>query len=502
MYRIVLYGLLVLVITAVILGSAGLLYYKPLNLLGSLLILSITCFISNLIFAKIVKATVNMESSLITVLILFFIFDPLSKSDQIFTLIAAALIAMASKYILAYKRKHIFNPAAISAFLLGLLGTVEVISFIGDDAIWWVGSDVMLPVVAVIGFLIVRKIRRLEMVLSFLIAAIVSVSFFAVVINKIPVFEFITQAFISFPLIFFGTVMLTEPWTSPHRNNLRILYAVITGILFGAQFEIGPVFSTPELALITGNIFAFTVSPRQRLLLRLKEKRKLAKEIYEFIFKSDQKLAFSPGQYLEWTLPLTRTDDRGNRRYFTISSSPTEDEIKLGVRIQDYKSSTFKQTLMRMKIDETLDASQLTGDFILPKDKNTKLVFIAGGIGITPFRSMIRYILDTGEKRDIVLLYFVSHPDELAYTEIIKEAESKLNLKYYFVISKTENIPPNWTGKTGRLTEDLIKETAPDYNERFFYISGPNAMVETYKKLLREIGIKRNRIRTDYFPGF
>ncbi len=494
MYKVVLYGLLMLAGISILFGAFGLLYYKPLNLLGSLLILGITCYVSNELFARMLKAPTNSESYLITAIILFFIFDPLSKPEQALTLFLAGFIAMASKYVLAFKHKHIFNPAAVSAVILGLLGN--------GDALWWIGSDVLLPMVAIIGFLIVRKIRRFSMVLSFMAAATISIAFVGVVFNKTVPLDAITQAYISFPLVFFAIAMLTEPLTTPPRNNLRIIYAVIVGLLFGAQFEIGPLFSTPELALVMGNIFSFAVSPKQRLQLLLKEKRQLASGMYEFIFSSYQKLPFLPGQYLEWTLPHKKADIRGNRRYFTIASSPTEQKIKLGVRIQEKDSSSFKKALQDMKSGDTMAASQLAGDFTLNENPSKKLAFIAGGIGVTPFRSMIRDMLDTKQKRDVVFLYTVPHPNELAYRDIFEKAGKEIGMKYYYIVTRPENAPADWTGKKGRIDEAMIKEVAPDYMERIFYLSGPNAMVETYKQLLKKLGVPSRNIKTDFFPGF
>lgn len=495
MYRVVLYGLIILAIVAIIFGAAGILFYNPLSLLISLAILFNVCYFSNLLFGKMLNAPINGESSAITALILFFIFQPVTNVDQGLTLVLAGLIAMASKYVLAINKKHIFNPAAIATVILGMLGN--------GYALWWVGSDVLLPIVVIIGLLIVRKIRRFRMVAAGITAAVVSIALVGVFLNKVPALDAISQAFLSFPLIFFATVMMTEPLTTPHRNNLRIIYAVIVGLFFGAQFEFGPIFSTPELALVIGNIFSFIVSPKQRLSLALKDKKKLAQHMHEFVFTPSQKLAFQPGQYLEWTLPLKRPiDTRGNRRYFTIASSPTEPEIKLGVKIEEGKWSTFKKHLSEMKNGDILAASQLAGDFTLPKDPSKKLLFIAGGIGITPFRSMIQYLVDKNEKRDIIMLYTTPHPDELAYIPLFDEAEKKLGIKVVYVITREENAPNDWKGKKGRITEDMLKEVAPDYKDRDAYLSGPNAMVESYKSLLHQAGTAWNRIHADYFPGF
>jgi ferredoxin-NADP reductase len=494
MYKVVLYGLLLLAVIVIIFAAFGLLPYHPLAYISSLLILGITCYVSNVLFSKILKAPTNSESYLITATILFFIFDPVTTPEAALPIFLASLIAMASKYVLAINKKHIFNPAAIATFIMGLLGN--------GSASWWVGSTVLLPIVLIIGFLIVRKIRRFRMVGTFLAAALITISFVQVFINSVPLQEALVSAFTSWPLIFFATVMLTEPMTTPPRNNLRIMYAIIVGLLFGAQFEFGPIFSTPELALVIGNIFSFIVSPKQRLTLILKEKRPLATGMHEFVFNADKKLPFLPGQYLEWTLPHKKADIRGNRRYFTIASSPTEQEIKLGVRIQEKGGSSFKRALQDMKAGDTMAASQLAGDFTLNTDANKKLVFIAGGIGVTPFRSMIQNLLDTKQKRDIVFLYTVPHPNELAYRDIFEKAGRDLGLRYYYVVTRPENAPKDWTGKTGRMDEAMVKEVAPDYKDRIFYLSGPNAMVETYKQLLYKLGVPWTNIRTDFFPGF
>src|SRR5690606_33578640 len=156
----------------------------------------------------------------------------------------------------------------------------------------------------------------------------------------------------------------------------------------------------------------YIVSPKYKLLLTLKEKVQLAPSIYEFIFSKNIAFTFTPGQYLEWTLPEKSADGRGNRRYFTIASSPTEEDVRLGVKMAAERSSKFKTTLVDMKEGDSLVAGQLSGDFVLPKDKNKKLVFIAGGIGVTPFRSMIQYLLTNREKRDIVLFYACSNAEE------------------------------------------------------------------------------------------
>jgi glycine betaine catabolism B len=493
MYRLVLYGLIVLTGIAIIFGFLGLLPFSGLAFCGTLGLLLIVCFVANTVFARLFKATTNFESYLITALILFFIVPPIASQTDIYVTIAIGVIAMASKYLFAIQKRHIFNPAAIGVFLPGLFGF--------GNAIWWVGSLVLLPFVVIVGLLIVRKIRRFHLLLAFLIPAVITICLFNLR-NGLSPLETIQQVLSSWPLIFFGTIMLTEPLTTPPRKKRYMLYGGFVGILYGSQFQIGPLSATPEFALLMGNVVSFFISPRKKLFLKLREKKQLVPSIYEFNFTGNLPFAYLPGQYLEWTLPPGRVDSRGNRRYFTIASSPTEETITLGVKVVPERSSSFKRALIGLSPGDAIVAGQLSGDFVMPSDTTKKLLFVAGGIGVTPFRSMIKYLLDRKEKRDIVFFYACSSPDEFVYRDIFYQAANELKIRVVYLLTRTGNAPKNWIGETGRLNETLLKKYVPDLSQRTVYLSGPNAMVEGYKMLFHTLRVKRSSIVTDYFPGF
>ena len=147
-------------------------------------------------------------------------------------------------------------------------------------------------------------------------------------------------------------------------------------------------------------------------------------------------------------------------------------------------------------------AGQRSGDFVLPGDPKQKLVFIAGGIGITPYRSIVKYLIDTGERRDIVLMYSNKTPQEIVYRDIFDEAQNRLGIKILYAITDREHDHAGWTGHVGRIDGSVIMNKIPDYKERLFYISGPSSLVDGFKKTLIDIGIHKNRIITDFFPGF
>jgi ferredoxin-NADP reductase len=204
---------------------------------------------------------------------------------------------------------------------------------------------------------------------------------------------------------------------------------------------------------------------------------------------------------LEWTLGHSRPDSRGNRRYFTIASSAGEREVRIGVKFYP-DSSSFKRSLLAMRTGEEIVASQLAGEFVLPTDKRTKLVFMAGGIGITPFRSMIRHLLDHDEKRPIAVLYSNRTASEIAYTDVLEEARRRLGIETVYTLTDANGVPPDWQGGTGRVDGEMIAKTVPDYGERTFYLSGPRSLVVGFEEVLGNIGVPKSRIKTDFFPGF
>lgn len=488
MYRLVLYYLIVLLCIALILSFFHFLPFRPQELLFYTLYIVGVCWVVNTILAKLFHVATNIESVYISGCILALIITP----NQITFATFAAIFTIASKYLIAIHKKHIFNPVALGILSSGFLT--------GHFASWWVGTSALLVPTLIGGYLVVRKIRREYMVATFLLVAIGTVMVFGLISHANPL-TFFAKIFLETPIIFFASIMLTEPLTTPPVKKLQMIYGGLVGFLFTPQLHIGFFYTTPEISLLLGNIFSYIVSPQQRIMLKLKEKRQVASDIFDFIFTPGKKFSFQPGQYMEWTLAHTPFDSRGNRRYFTIASSPTEEDITLGVRLISGGSS-FKHALSHLSKNACITAGQLAGDFTLPKEKNKKLVFIAGGIGITPFRSIIQYLLDEKEKRDIILLYSAKTINDFAYKELFDVAAQKLHIKVVYTITDQENIPSNWKGYFGRITADLISKEIPDFHERFFYLSGPNSMVESYEELLKKIGVHRNHIKKDYFPGF
>ncbi len=491
MYRLVLFYLILLLLLAFFLSVANVFSFDPFALLVSISLILAVCWITNWVFSQVYRVPVNVESFYITSLILALIITPVQSFHDFWFLGWAALLAMASKYILAFNGKHIFNPAALA---------VAITYFtLNQSASWWVGSTQMVAAVVLGGLLVVRKLGRFDMVLSFLFAAFAAIGI-SDLFTGADFFASAQKVILYSPLLFFAFIILTEPLTTPPNRRLRIFYGLLVGVLFAPQLHIGSIYITPEVAILLGNLFSYMVSPKSRLVLKLKEKNRIAPDTYEFIFAAPRKFAFVPGQYMEWTLGHADADSRGNRRYFTLASSPTEHNLRLGVKFYG-NSSSFKKAMLAMNKDTEIHASQLAGDFTLPQDDEQKSVFIAGGIGITPFRSMIKYLLDTHQRRPITLFYSAPTVNDFVFKDVLDRAFQELGIRTIYTVTDNRDLPANWNGKVGRISPDLIRTTVPDYRKNIFYISGSRGMVDSFKKSLHKLGVGDSQIKTDYFAG-
>lgn len=490
MYRLMLYYALGLVVAAFALSALGHLPRHIVPLLFSLAVVEAVCLLANRAFAAFFRVPLNAESVHITAFLLVLIMAPAGVTDPagIAALALAAFVAIASKFLVAFNRKHIFNPVAIGAVASALL--------LARPPTWWVSNETLLPFVLAGGLLVTRKMQRFGMVGLYILANLAA----TLLLSPLSMAPMALQAtFLYSPLLFAGFAMLTEPLTTPRGRLPRLACGALVGFLSSPSVHVGGFYVTPELALLAGNLLAFAAGPRGRHRLVLARIERTASGCRDFVFTPDRKLRFRAGQYLDWTLDVPRPDSRGNRRSFTIASAPTEPEIRLGVKFPG-RLSAFKQALLRMRPGDVIFASQLAGDFTLPADPREKLAFIAGGIGITPFRSMVRDLVDRHERRPVIILYGANQADEFAYAGLFDEAAARIGLKTVYAVA--EGAAPGRMAVSGFIDETLIRREIPDFLDRTFYVSGPRAMVLRFQRVLAQLGVARSRIKVDYFPGF
>jgi ferredoxin-NADP reductase len=208
---------------------------------------------------------------------------------------------------------------------------------------------------------------------------------------------------------------------------------------------------------------------------------------------------YEAGQYFFVTI---RVDGGEAVHTFTISSSPTETMEKGYLEFtKRITSSVYSRALDTMKPGERIKVKGAAGELTLP-DTEQRLCFLSGGIGITPFRSMLRYVADRQLDYDIVLLYGNRTWDDIAFRDELSEiVGSSRAIRLEYVLSGP-HFPSWWKGKTGRITADIIEELVPDYRERMFYASGPLPMVKALEDQLAAIGVPGSHVKHDYFPGY
>jgi len=488
MYKVVSGSLTILFVIALIFSFLGVIAYSPISMVLSLLVLGFSVWLTSLLFGLIFGVRVHAESSFITAVILFFIMTPTVEVSGLLALLLVGMIAAASKFILVYKGRHIFNPVAISAFIIGLTGIAY--------ASWWVATPVLVIPTFLLGFAILQKTRRVPSSGTFL--GLASVLVIATLVIQGATLGESLVLWLSWPILFFSSFMLTEPLTLPGKKWQQIVEAVIVATIFSVPIHIGDFSSSPAFALVVGNLVAFAFARRKKVSLVFESQNQLTPSTYEFVFKSTKPQEFEPGQYLEITVPHNKDDFRGSRRSFSITSAPGEGTLRLGIKFYE-PSSSFKMALRNLKKGAVIESTGMSGDFTLPRDRSKPLLYVAGGIGITPFISHLQYLRKQKETRDITLLYSVSTIDELAYKDILIASGIKV-----FVVTRTDatiNIPNGWTHiNEAYLTKDIIVKYVPDVARKSAFISGPPAMIDGVKKQLKLLKVKH--IKTDYFIGY
>ncbi len=486
MYRLVLYGLYLIIATAIGLSVFGQLSYTPLTLIMTLLVLVLSSYVVNRLFSWTFSVPYNPESWQITALILFFLVFPQNDLKGYLELALVAGIAMASKYVLAVRGRHIFNPAAIAVVISGLLGIL--------GATWWVATLFLLPVVMIVGFLVTWKLRHFWMVGLYMFVSVALAGAIAK-LGGHDLGDAIKTVIISGPMVFAGTIMLTEPLTSPNTKRSQTVYALIVGILGGLHLGW---LSKPDVAISIGNMFSFMLGARRSVKLSFIKAHQIAPTTYEVLLKPHHQYKFKPGQYIELTLPHDETDDRGIRRVFSIASRPGAEYIRLGLVVPE-SPSTFKRKLLSLGEGTQIHATQIGGSFVLPRNADRPLVLIAGGIGITPFRAMLDQMIENRDNRQVTLFYAIRRQDMAVYTDIIEQARRALGLRAVFVITEPTG---DWQGERGRLSVDMMKRYVDNLTDSKIYISGPNAMVEDFRSELQMQGVMPFDIVTDYFSGY
>jgi ferredoxin-NADP reductase len=485
MYKGMSFGLLAIWAAALALAFFNQINYSPIAMVVSLVVVVASVYGASYACGRIFGVQVHGESSLITGIILALIISPTLEVGGLVVLLFAGVIAGVSKFIVVHNGRHIFNPAALAAFVIGVAGL--------GGASWWVATPVLAPIVLLVIGIVLYKSHRLLVAGVFLAVAVPIL----LIIFATYGTTFLENAYLllSWPLLFVAGVMLIEPLTLPPRKWQMYVEAAIVGVLFAVPLNLIIIDMTPALAILVGNIVATIFLARERISLVFKKRRPLTPTTDEYIFTPNKPIHFTAGQYLEVQLPHKKADFRGYRRSFSVTSAPGENEIAFGIKFYT-PSSSFKAALKALPLGSTISATGYWGDFVLPKNPSTPVLYIAGGIGITPFISHLQ-----ATKKDIrntVLIYAVNNPDEIAYKDILIRSGIKVII---VTKEKLQDLPYGWKQvKHSRISEDIIAKCVTDITKRHAYISGPTPFVGSTKRALK--ALKAKHVETDYFVGY
>jgi ferredoxin-NADP reductase len=233
---------------------------------------------------------------------------------------------------------------------------------------------------------------------------------------------------------------------------------------------------------------------------RIKEKQEVAKGTLLVIFDLlGEEVDFEPGQYFFVTLPdIGHQDDKGLRRHISVVTSPNDKGVLgLATRLRD---SAFKQTLRELPVGTEVEVEPPKGDFGLPEPSTRPLVFVAGGIGITVFRSMLLYIREGGLPHRVTLVYSNRDRESTAFLDELRELEQALP-DFRLILTMTQD--PDWEGEARKVDGEFVKDHLDeDLNRYTFLVAGPPAMAEGVQKALQEAGVLDKNVIAERYSGY
>ena len=236
-------------------------------------------------------------------------------------------------------------------------------------------------------------------------------------------------------------------------------------------------------------------------MCKLKDRKEIAEGTMAFRFEKPSGWAFKAGQYFDMTLlDPSETDSEGNVRSFSIASAPHEETLMVATRMRD---TAFKRVLRAMPFGTAVKIEGPSGDLILQDDIARSAVFLAGGIGITPFRSIVHWAAKEKLPNRIVLFYSNRRPEDAPFLAELQSLERD-NPRYKLIASMTEMEKSHrpWNGETGLIDQEMLGKYLKGAASPIYYVAGPPAMVKGLHEMLNQAGMKDDDIRAEEFAGY
>jgi len=233
--------------------------------------------------------------------------------------------------------------------------------------------------------------------------------------------------------------------------------------------------------------------------IKLIKKEEIANGTMAFTFEKPEGFEFVAGQFSDITLiDPPETDEEGNIRGFSLAHAPYEGDIVVATRMRD---TAFKRVLKELPIGSEVQFDAPYGNFTLHKTTETPAVFLIGGIGITPVRSIIAQATHDALPHDITLLFSNKTPEDAPFMSDL-EGFAKENKHFTFVPVITSTDAKDWKGESGYIDAEMLKRHVPDIGLPIYYLSGPAAMVKAMRSMLVEVGANEDNVRTEEFTGY
>jgi len=220
-----------------------------------------------------------------------------------------------------------------------------------------------------------------------------------------------------------------------------------------------------------------------------------AADISTFYFKPLSKFEYTAGQFIELEVPHKKPDNRGIKRWFSLSSSPTDELLTITTKQSKLEGSTFKKALFKLEPGSSLNIRGPMGDFVLPKMIQTPLIFVAGGIGITPVHSIAKWLMSTNESRPVKLLYGVKSENDIIFQDTFKKASIHTTI----LVNEPS---PAWGGERGSLSAELIIGLSKPTENNLIYLSGPDIFMRKLERDLTLAGIRQDHLVLDFFHNY
>jgi ferredoxin-NADP reductase len=235
--------------------------------------------------------------------------------------------------------------------------------------------------------------------------------------------------------------------------------------------------------------------------VKIKEQREIAFNTLAFHLAKPEGFVFEAGQFIEATLiDPPETDAKGDGRAFTLASAPYEPELVIATRVRD---SAFKRGLKALQVGKEINIDGPFGSFTLHQDASRPAVFLAGGIGITPFRSIILQATKDQAPHRLLLYYSNHRPEDAPFLAELQDLEKRNSqLTLIAIMTQPQKSTRGWTGPTGRIRPELIEQHVGSMTAPVYYVAGPPGMVRGMQALLRKAGVGTESIRAEEFGGY